>query len=201
MKKLLFGILATVLFSPAFAQNARLIDIKGSEIGILVNVKEDNSFKEYFLFQYKDFDFSNLVKSKEVKIVQASKNVLILNCDNNLISFTIDGNHKQEDATTYSGYGLSKRNGNFSLNKQVSNPTSVPDYVLIDNVQHRSISSITCHSGGAGATECSVTPSSVNVGAAGCTVSCGSGFHACCDDTRGECRCIQNAPGKVKSIN
>ena len=45
-------------------------------------------------------------------------------------------------------------------------------------------------SGGPGSSACSVTPSDLSLGTPTCSVTCNSGYYACCDDRVGECRCV-----------
>lgn len=48
-----------------------------------------------------------------------------------------------------------------------------------------------CHSGGPGSTQCSINAGTTIIGvgvSAGCSVTCGAGYYACCGLT---CTCIQ----------
>ena len=60
MKKLVFGLIATILLtSYSFGQSKiSFLDIKNKEIAIIID-NNNNTFKEYYLFQYdnQDFDF------------------------------------------------------------------------------------------------------------------------------------------------
>jgi len=90
----------------------------------------------------------------------------------------------------YYGYGLSRRVGLFTFSP-IEDPVAI--YDVIPGVSDPIVNGkkLDCHSGGPGAEECSVKPSDINVGAPECSVKCGKGYYACCDDTRGECRCLE----------
>ena len=178
--------MATILFSNlSIGQKiVRIIDIKGSEIGILIDVKDNDSFKEYFLFQYTDCDFSMLKASKNLTLIRSTKDEIVVEGDDKIFELRIEG--IPNNFNTFKGYGLSRKNGNFKLYKN-SNATQVRDLILSDNQVFKKMD---CHSGGKGASECSATPSSLNVGAASCSVKCNAGYYACCDDSVGECKCI-----------
>ena len=196
MKKLLFGALATVLFP--FIGNAQkkvsLVDVKGVEVAIIIDMKEDNTFTDFYLFQYDDIDFSKILNSKSITLMEAGKDMVRLKCDDEIVFLTIDKEAKNENGPSFYGYGLSKRKGVFSLIEN-ENPQTILDLILINN---KAPGKLTCHSGGAGSSECSVTPSNVSVGTTACSVKCNAGYYSCCDDTVGECRCIKE---KVKSTS
>jgi hypothetical protein len=190
MKKFIFGLIATVMFG--FVGNAqksvKLVDIKGLEMAIIIDLQKNNSFSEFYLFQYNDLDFSKLITANNVTLVQASLDNIILKNDSEVLSFSILG--KNNEFNKFIGYGISKRNGKFKL-INYENPKEAMDLILSNNQVHRT-AAITCHSGGVGSTECSATPSDLNVGAASCSVHCGTGYHSCCNDTVGECKCKPN---------
>lgn len=199
MKKLFLCLITALLFSNlSFCQSAKLIDAKGNELAVIINIDETNSFQEYYIFQYSNNDFSGLDVRKDISIIEINKERIKINVNNKVITLTIDTNYKNENEKIYYGYGLSKRLGTFSLIKDYLNPTSIIDIVLVNNVLN---SRGTCHSGGPGATECSVTPSNISVGTPSCSVKCGTGYHACCDDTKGECNCVVNKPVKNLAPN
>lgn len=194
MKKLFLCLITALLFSNlSFCQKAKLIDAKGNELAVIINIDETNSFKEYYIFQYSNKDFSEISTEKDASIIEINKEFIKIKVNNDVVILTINTNYKNENEKIYFGYGLSKRLGNFSLIKDYLNPTSIINIVLVNNVLK---SKGTCHSGGAGATECSVTPSNISVGTPSCSVKCGTGYHACCDDTKGECNCVVNKPVK-----
>ena len=65
MKKVIFGLIAALLIGNlTFGQSKiSFLDIKNKEIAIIID-NNNNSFKEYYLFQYNDFDFSILSKNE-----------------------------------------------------------------------------------------------------------------------------------------
>jgi len=193
MKKLLFGLIATVLFGNlSFGQNKiSFLDIKGKEIAIIVD-NTDNSFKEYYLFQYQNQDFSKLSNKVVTGFVEIINDNLIIKSNDVTFTFTLNNNGSLDNI--YYGYGLSHRIGEFKImNNQ--NPSYIYDLIVgktaIDGSIDGSTGSLSCNSGGKGSSECSVKASSMNLGTSECSVKCNSGFYACCDDTRGECRCVE----------
>jgi nitrogen regulatory protein PII-like uncharacterized protein len=189
MKNIFFSIITLVLTSNfVIAQNTvKFINFQGKELGIAINIKSDNSFTEYYLFQSDYQDYSKLSGFDNFKLVEATKDHIKVSSDDSIFTFTIEETEKKENI--FLGFGLSKRSGEFKLVEN-SDAEDFMDLILTNNQVNRG--SLTCHSGGEGATECSVTPSDVNVGASSCSVSCGRGYYACCDDTRGECKCKAN---------
>ncbi len=199
MKKKIFGLIATVLFgSLGFSQKATLIDAKGSEIAIIINRNDNNSFKEYYLLQYNNVDFLEITNEIDISVVEINEDQIKLKSNNKVFTLTIDSNYRNSNEKVFLGYGLSRRLGNFSLIKDFLNPASISDVVLVNNVLLGKGS--TCHSGGKGSTECSVTPSPLNVGTPSCSVKCGTGYYSCCDDTKGECGCVKDSTKIVKSV-
>lgn len=195
MKKIILGLIATIMIGNlTFGQSKiSFLDIKNKEIAIIIDNK-NNSFKEYYLFQYDNQDFSNLSNKELFGNVKLSENNLIISSNNIEYIFTISENRNGEKYI-FNGYGLSHRIGDFSIGKNI-NPEFIYNAIfnkaLGGDLFDGGSVSITCHSGGPGATSCSVKASSISVGTAECSVSCSAGFYACCDDTKGECRCVAN---------
>lgn len=117
MKKALFGIIAIVMFVfVGNAQKASVLDIKNKEIAFIVNQKSDNTFSDYYLFQYNTSDFSFLKNYKSLTIESVDEYSIILNCDNlKKVKFSINGNGD------FKGYGMYHRKSNF-YNKKTQKP-------------------------------------------------------------------------------
>jgi hypothetical protein len=193
MKNIVFGLIATVLFGNlSFGQNKiSFLDIKGKEIAIIVD-NADNSFKEYYLFQYQNQDFSKLSSKIVTGFVEIINDNLIIKSNDVTFTFALNNNGSLDNI--YYGYGLSHRIGEFKI-MNIQNPLYIYDLIVgetaIDGSIDGSTGSLSCNSRGKKSSECSVKDSTINVGAAECSVKCDPGFYACCDDTIGECRCIE----------
>jgi len=195
MKKIIFGLIATVLFTiMLFGQtNINLINIEGSEIAFIKNIRKDNTFSDYYILQYDNIDFTNLLKLKNLVLVDENPNSITLKCDSDTYLFTNKSitNIKNQ----FQGYGLSNRKGIFKL-IPIDSPTSL-NQIISSNGKLDPNRGLECLSGGVGSTGCTVTPSNLNPGTASCSLTCGSGYHSCCNDVVGECRCVAN-PKPVK---
>ena len=174
---------------PAFNENAqksvKLIDIKGSELAIIINIDKENSFSEFFLFQYENIDLAKVLESKEIYLQDFGEDYVRLNTGSETLLFTLDSNLKGEKDIVYEGYGISHRKANYTL-EIVDNPITISDDLLIDGKRPSNVSN--CTSGGVGSTECSIDSSPI-VGGGSCSVKCGKGYYSCCDDTRNSCSC------------
>lgn len=188
MKKITLTVMAFVMvLSTALAQKrVTLVDVKGAEVAILIDVDGKSSFKEFYLFQYEKQDLQKVLELKELTLVEVNEDFVKLKSENGQsVIFSLNPDLNNRDNMLVNGYGLSKRTGNFTLTENES-PSSIFDLILYNgNV----VEGMSCHSGGPGSSECSVTPSDVNVGATSCSVKCNKGYYSCCDDTIGECRC------------
>jgi hypothetical protein len=189
MKNLVFGLIATIIMhSNSFAQSkVDLLDIKGVELAIILDMKTDKTFKEFFVFQYNENDFSKIKSSSTISLLETTEDKVSIICDNEIITFTINNDYANKNDKIYFGYGLSHRKGVFKL-LNFNNPTTLMDVVSVNGIQSNKLN---CHSGGKGSTECS-TESAIG---GSCSVKCGNGYYSCCDDTRNECRC---QPIKIK---
>jgi hypothetical protein len=84
---------------------------------------------------------------------------------------------------------LSIRQESISLNK---NSFSLTDVIKITSAQAESGDSYICTSGGPGSTSCSTSVSGGGGGISGgtsCSVTCSSGYYACCNAYHNKCQC------------
>jgi hypothetical protein len=171
-----------------------LADLPGNEVGVLLDLKTDNTFPEYFLFQYSDpiFDVS---KARNLTFVSATSDMVKFKDLSKTYTFTIDPNYRNSSETIYYGYGLSDKKANYTLVIPPGPILTLMDAVMFNRAL---VGDITCHSGGVGSTECSISSSPIT-GGGGCSTKCGQGYYACCDDTKNECRCKAN-PIKKKNL-
>lgn len=186
--KVLMILLSVVSYSQ---QRVRLADLAGTEIGILIDVQQDNTFTQYFVFQYEGslFDVS---RASNITLVSSTDKTVKISFGGKVYAFTIDSNYTNANEQIYYGYGLSKRSGAFKLVIPVGDISTLMEAITFNN---SFAGRLTCHSGGVGSTECSTG----SLGSS-CSVSCGSGYYACCDDTKNECRCISTKPTKKKPL-
>ena len=197
MKKLIITfIIGTLLTTNLTAQKKGSFEnVNGIELGIIIDKKIDNTFSEYFLFQYKNLNLTVLRNYNSVTLLEYTPNTIKLTCDGRVITFTNDNNYRNNNETIYLGYGVSHRKGGSYSIDRLANPKSIHDLILVGGrrafLGEFGGGSLTCHSGGVGSTACSADSGTLS-GGGGCGVTCGTGYHACCDDTKNECRCIGN---------
>lgn len=191
MKKLIFALIAIIAIADfSFSQKKiNILDLPGFETALIVNLNNRVDFKEYYLFQYVDIEIYDFSKAKSITLIQTNPDYIKIDCDGNLIVFTLDSNYRNQNEIIFYGYGLSKRNGNFKIDLEIVPTTNLSNSIISNGIKN---SKITCHSGGVGSTECSVTPSDMNLGTASCSVKCSNNYHSYCDDVKGECGCLPN---------
>ena len=130
MKNIMYCLITALFPTGIFAQKVKMIDVKNSEIAVIVDIKKDGTFSNYYVFQYQNNDFKALVKCKNIKLIQATSSLITLNCDNKIISLSIDKSYVRKREKVYYGYGLAKYYGNFKLKENVLNPESCNDWIL-----------------------------------------------------------------------
>ena len=196
MKKLVFGLIATILLtSYSFGQSKiSFLDIKNKEIAIIID-NNNNTFKEYYLFQYDNQDFDFFLNKELIGNIEIVNNNLIIITDKIKYLFAINDENKDEKII-FKGYGLSQRKGDFRILENLNQPNIY--HIIINRLlggselEGNGQTGIRCLSGGVGTSSCEVTPSTANIGAASCKVTCSTGYYSCCDDSVGECRCVAN---------
>jgi nitrogen regulatory protein PII-like uncharacterized protein len=200
MKNLIVCFILFILSSVnCYAQKNGIVFLDSHELAVMVNYESKNkTFTKYFLFEFKGklpIDFS---KFSEIKIIESSATYLKLLCDKSEVCLNIEEGKKHNFGIQINGFGLSERIGNFSLNTKKINQeiSNLSELFMVNSIESGGSGKLTCHSGGTGATSCSVKPSNISVGTPECSVTCSSGYHACCDDTRGECKCNPNPSSK-----
>ena len=188
MKNLILGliVLLTINNHCLAQKKVTVYDINGKEAGIFINMNDKNEFNEMFLFQYENFDLSILKKYKNITLIESNKNFIKLSCDEVIFQLSLNSELKSEGINQINGYGLSYRTGEYSL-KLIENPKNISEILLL-NGKSVSINSNKCDSGGQGSTGCS-TDGGIASGGSSCSVTCGSGYYACCMDAVNECRC------------
>jgi hypothetical protein len=187
MKKIVFGLIATVVFGHIgnAQKKVTIVDIKGIEVGIFVDVDEKDSFKEFYLFQYNEQNLQQILE-KKLALSEIGKDFIRLKSDRGEnILFTLNPELKREEDISIDGYGLSFRKGNYTL-ISVENPTLISDLLLLNG--ERIAPATKCDSGGAGSSECSTDGGAAGFGAS-CSVKCNKGYYSCCNDNLNECRC------------
>lgn len=193
MKTLLFLFISSCTL---FAQSPKVVlaNLPENEVGILINLKQDNSFQEYFLFQYNG-NILDVTMMRNLTLVKSDANSVTFTDQKKNYVFTIDSSYRNSNEVVYYGFGLSRKKADYRL--VVPN---TPISTLLEAIMfNRSITGdITCYSGGVGSTECSIDSSAIT-GGGGCSVKCSGGYYACCDDTKNECRC-NAAPKKKKTL-
>jgi hypothetical protein len=192
MKKVIFGLIAIVIFgNNSFSQNTELLILKNkNEVSFLLK-NSDGKFDENYIFQTDEvskFELNSGIVSN-FKLIY-DKRALIINIEKNTYYFIVDNYIIGKNVIK--GYGLSKRKGVFEI---INNDENKSYFETIREVNARG--GLSCTSGGTGSTECSVT-STIGPLGTGCSVGCGVGYYACCDDNTVVCKCLPNP--KIKSL-
>lgn len=166
----------------------------------------EDGYKKMFVVQLEE-PVKNLDKELQ-GTVERNETSLSINSSNGSLKYfyTIDkevDNTSKPTATFLYSYGIAESTGLFNIKKDTEGITSIYDVianhaisedvlsVVTENTQNRPIDELECTSGGVGATECSVD-STIGPVSTGCSVSCGEGYHACCDDSVTICKCLEN---------
>lgn len=192
MKNLLFSLIGTCLFlNSSYSQSKEMLILKNKDEICFMIKNDGGKYDENYIFQTDDvdkFEFKNN-KVMNFKIIYDHK-ALIINIEKDTYYFIVDnyivGNN------VIKGYGLSRRKGVFEIVSTDENKSFFETITLVN-----SGGSSNCSSGGLGSTQCSIGSTNGPVGTE-CSVSCGAGYYACCDDSTVICKCITNP--KVKSI-
>ncbi|MFV0248866.1 MAG: hypothetical protein ACK5H1_07895 [Tenacibaculum sp.] len=184
------------LTNNVFPKYHKSISLKGSFKLVKPNKKqvviytENQNFKHIFLVD--KINKSDISKIKNITSLVYLKNALILNNDL-LIKVERNFNEVLKKDSEY----LSKKTNlielktknliYFWLPKNSSETLTIEE--LINKLNRElSVHNGDCEQGGEGSTSCSITS---NTGA-GCSVSCGSGYYACCNETllgANDCHC------------
>lgn len=167
--------------------NFQTIKSKDNQVALFT---ETNDFKHIFIIN--DISKNDVLKIENIKSLSYLKNGIVLNSD---IFVSVEGN-SDENLKKDSEFLSSKSNLNEINSKNIiyywvpkSNSKDVTAEELIQSanriaLQHEG----DCEQGGEGSTSCSVTSNS----GAGCSVSCGTGYYACCNETAigpNDCHC------------
>jgi hypothetical protein len=200
MKKVIFGLIATFcLFFASYSQHkVNLVDIPNVEVAFLIDLKNDNTFNDYFLLQYSENNLSNLELSNDLILSDFNKDYIKIKDLNSkkIITFTIDKKYSNTNEVVIYGYGFSKKSNNFKLNL-INEPNTILDIIQYSGkfLFEGNVGGLECNSGGVGSSECSTTGSDMGQipgGGGGCSVKCSPGYYACCDGGANECRCKKN---------
>lgn len=197
MKKVILGltmILASLFSNLVNASNHKIdiIDISNNELVFVLDRTANNTFTEYFVFQYESSDFSFLGQKNTFSLVGYTSSSITIQCDNEQITFS--SGFGENTSTHFFGYGLSKRKGTYNLSTPLPPSGDIFDVVIrpmTSAMAGGAPKKITCHSGGVGSTSCSAESGSLG-GGGSCSVTCSAGYYACCDDTKNECKCIKS---------
>ncbi len=182
---------------------------------------EQNFDKAFTIFSETIIEKINIneMDDYEIQIPESKKYAVIYNLTKNKIHFigTSDKSNdiiqikqnlsisKAIDNSDYLGYGFSFMNASWSTQdikaSQYKIPFNTLDYANTQNSQLRaSLPSVevelasvscaqgTCTSGGAGSSSCSITEAPFNQS---CTVTCNSGYYACCVSSTVRCYCCK----------
>lgn len=179
MKKV-FLFLVIAIFGVSFSQtNLTVYQFKNTEISevtLIPTQNIDGSFSEYYYIQYDNKLYDGLFDNGSFKFKELNDKNIVLYKNNELITIELDNN-------TCGIVGISKRWGNFML---TNNKTSVNDFIENKNKPNNVQEKANCTAGGTGSTECAV-----NDIYSGCSVSCGSGYYACCNGSANTCSCVK----------
>jgi hypothetical protein len=192
MRKFLFGLIATfIIANLSFSQDKELSIFKNDNEICLLLKNANGIYDENYIFQLEnntEFNLNNY-KTYDYKLFYDGKS-LIFNVSGTTYLLTI--NTTINGVNVLKGFGLSKRNGDFIIEDKTSQK-SFFESISERNAKkiHNKAISLECTSGGIGATECSVG-SGVGTVNVSCSVSCGAGYYACCDDNTTVCKCIGN---------
>lgn len=192
-----------------------LYQLSSGEIVITIKSANETEALNKFILQTKKTESFNteLIKIKNAELLYLFDIVLLNDLDENKLSsyYVNSATYKETYASLpalvrssigkeISGYGLGYNKGKWpGLHENISLDNSV------HNIRHLSQNTIdggdgggsTCTSGGVGSTSCSIT----GCFNAGCSVSCGAGYYACCycddvlPDLGPSCNCKENPPG------
>ena len=161
------------------SRNVQFHSLKKNELLATTDLDDKDDFKHYYFIQSdKKIDLNKLENS--FYEIEFNDSYLIFKGKRNNIIFSIDDNNigsfKSNKDIYFSVFGISKRHtGKNSLN--LKSPSL-------------RFGRLECHSGGEGSSECSTESGAPLSG--NCSVKCRNTHYACCDDTRNECKCIQN---------
>lgn len=197
MKKIIsFLAFALICFSSIFSKAAeriesiKIVDITNNELIIAINVDNSNRFTEYYSVQYDNIDFSFLSNHENFALEVVSPSHLILIVDN--VHYVLEICENDNSSGNYCVYGITYHldENSFTLITGLTTGT-LDDVVKSNGPLKPKVEKLTCTSGGVGATQCS-TGSGIGSVNTECSVSCGSGYYACCDDNVTKCKCIKS---------
>ncbi|MGB2174552.1 MAG: hypothetical protein ACPH4O_06480 [Flavobacteriaceae bacterium] len=160
-------------------KNVQFHSLKNNELIATTDLNNKGEFKHYYLIQSdKKIEFDS--QKNDSYDIEFSDTYLIFKGQRGNIIFSIDDKNinmfKSKENEYFSVYGISKRYSGKS-------PINIKYSVL-------RMGGLECHSGGEGASECSAESGAPLGG--NCSVKCRNSHYACCDDTRNECKCVQN---------
>lgn len=182
------GLLSILLMCASFlnckSAGLTFVDLKNQELIVILDLQENNTFTKFYSLQYHDIDFSFLQNVESVTISNFTATNITFNIDGVLKNFGIC----DESAHDYCLDGLATHKGSLKLN-YVDNGNL--DDIIVNQVgPSGGATTLSCTSGGTGASQCS-TGSGVGTVNTECSVTCNSGYYACCDDGMGKCKCIK----------
>lgn len=193
MKKNLFLFLALFISLGVFAQKEHVVFFHNNDIAILLNGEKD-VFEEAIIFQGDDLSKLDVKKLEKIGIKEHrfDGNKLIL-VANNKETYEFNPKGKNISEKSFGGYGLSKRKGRMVLERYQSD-TNIFNLIHSETITYdkmlESVTNTKCHSGGEGATDCSLKSDTME-----CSVTCRDTYYACYDDTRKECICKSTVSG------
>jgi hypothetical protein len=198
MKKLSLFLFAFIAFCscPKSTPSLVLADIQGNQCALMMNLQPNNTFTDYYIFQYSTAKIFDVTTAHVNSLITATTDMLKMNVDGHTVTFTVNPGYTNPNETIYYGYGLQHTHGPYVLALPTHDISTFYEAISLDGSAPDAGETVTCHSGGQGATGCSVT-SAVITGGSGCSVKCGAGYYACCDDTKNECPCIKYPPTKT----
>ncbi|MBC7936667.1 MAG: hypothetical protein H7Y86_15055 [Rhizobacter sp.] len=146
----------------------------------------------------------------EIYIPKSRRNLVISSLDKNLVLHIglFDDEEKIRNISkkfeiaikqqTYLGYGLSYMKSHWDKKLVSEAKVQSSDDILVNTDIHllekgitsNSVPAVTCHSGGAGSSSCSVEEGFPTTQV--CSVSCNAGYFACCNTSTFKCKCYVN---------
>lgn len=200
--KNLITLVITLIMTITFGQN--LTKITTNNDVSFVFKDQNGKLIEHIVLQTNHFNnqaFINIENIENVKHIFNGETLIIMN-DSNVGVFSVS--KKLNGENVIHGYGISKRYGEFVVNNikdietnKLSKDIDSFDLVTLSNLEHTSYDKPEpreCDSGGNGSSQCSVDSEILGV-STGCSVTCNSGYYACCDDGNSTCKCFKNGTG------
>ncbi len=153
---------------------------KDGKINALLSLIPENKADIQKLYNYATLQGANFLYSKNLLVIEKNSNRIYFVVDN---KSGIQEAKKLKNSSVIKGIQLSLCLGKYNSSslREIKNYKTVRDFFLSE-----AKSQTKCTSGGEGATNCSVKNSLSN-----CSVSCATGYYACCNGEANKCSCLK----------